>query len=316
MGTGEGMKKVLCIAEACCDIIFGKLDRIPRPGEEEYCRHFSIKAGGGANTAMGLARLNIPVTLLTRLGDDEMGHIVLNSLAASGLDRNSFRLEKGIRTPVSAVMSTKEDRCFASFSGDGGRFVTDEQLEKEIMLCDHVHTYLGYCLDYPIPSLCKKYGKTLSLDSSWLENMDLKALEPVLSCCSLFTPNEKEALALTGADCAEEALSILSKIVPNTVITLGKEGSIALIGERIHRQECISYGPPADSTGAGDLYCSGLLYGFINGLDLRSSMEIASHTAGLCVTYYGGIDEIFTAERFEAILKNTYPNWANDFPCI
>lgn len=296
------MKQILCIAEACCDIIFGQLNKIPVLGEEEYCNYFAVKAGGGANTPMGLARLGVKTRFLTRLGEDDMGRLVLDSLVRSGLIKDDFRIEKGVRTPVSAVMSTQKDRCFASFAGDGGRFVTEEQLDREIAACDHVHTYLGYCLSYPITSLCRKHGKTLSLDTSWTDNTDLYTLEPILSCCSLFTPNDKEAMALTHTDEPGEALSILSRIVPGTVITMGEKGSIALIDGKLHHQKCVCYGKTLDTTGAGDLYCSGLLYGFIHDLGLKKSMEIAAHTSGLCVTYYGGMDEIFTKDSFGKLI--------------
>jgi sugar/nucleoside kinase (ribokinase family) len=293
------MKQILCIAEACCDIIFGQMNKIPSLGEEEYCKYFSIKAGGGANTPMGLARLGARTKFLTRLGDDDMGRLVLDNLVRYGLSREDFHLEGGIRTPVSAVMSTEKDRCFASFGGEGGYFVTVDQMDREIAVADHVHTYLGYCQSYPIMELCRKHKKTLSLDTSWTETVNFKALEPILSYCSLFTPNEKEAMILTGADNPSEALSILAGIVPDVVITMGEKGSISLIDSKIHHQEGVRYGETLDTTGAGDLYCSGLLYGYIQGLSLKESMEIAAHSAGLCVTYYGGMDDAYTKERLK-----------------
>lgn len=295
------MKKVLCIAEVCCDIIFGQLGKIPTLGEEEYCKHFFVKAGGGGNTAMGLAKLQVPTRILTRVGHDEMGQIVVNHMKESGLDIALTESKTTASTPVSAVMSTKEDRCFASYGGDNTPFVSVEELEREIEKADYVHTYLWYCMQYPISELCETYNKTLSVDTSWIEGLSLEEIKPILSRCTLFTPNEKEAVLLTGKENLEEALEILAKIVPNVVITLGSKGSMALIDGNIHYQDVVSYGDLVDSTGAGDLYCSGLLYGFINGLGLKKSMEIASHIAGFSVTYYGGMDEGFAIEKFKGI---------------
>jgi sugar/nucleoside kinase (ribokinase family) len=295
------MKKVLCIAESCCDIIFGQLNRIPVLGKEEFCRVFAVKAGGGANTPMGLARLRIPTSFLTALGDDEMGKIVLSHLIKSGLDPAMFTLKPGMRTPASAVMSTNKDRCFASFGGDGNEFVTERQIEEGIKKADHVHTYLGYCIRYPIAQLCKKYRKTLSLDTSWIEDMRLSDVKSILSACDIFTPNEEEAYALTNTDNIPDALNCLAGIVPNAIITMGDKGSASLIDGDIHLQECAYYGPAADTTGAGDLYSSGLIYGYVHGYDLKKSMEIASHTSGLCVTYYGGIDDAFTMDNIKCL---------------
>lgn len=292
------MKTILCIAETCCDIIFGQLNRIPTLGEEEYCKYFSIKAGGGANTPMGLARLGVATSYLTRLGDDGIGNLTLDFMRDMGLDTSQVQIAKGSRTPVSAVMSTKTDRCFASFGGDDRTFVSEELLEREISRADHIHTFIGYCLQYPIMELCKKYNKTLSLDSSWTENMDIAELEPYISYSSLFAPNDKEAMVLTGMDNVEDALIQLAKISPGTVITLGEKGSIALVDGKIHHQESINMGPTVDSTGAGDIFCSGLLYGFIKDFSMKKSMEIASYIAGYSVTYYGGVDKKLSIDSF------------------
>ena len=51
------MFDVLCISDCCCDLIFKGLARVPAPGTEEYCQNLYMKAGGGANTPMGLAKL-------------------------------------------------------------------------------------------------------------------------------------------------------------------------------------------------------------------------------------------------------------------
>lgn len=104
------MKKVLCIAEACCDMIFGGLPGIPQLGQEVYCREFEIKAGGGANTPMGIGRMNVPVRFLTRLGDDWMGQAVYEGLRESNVEIAGPGMVKGDRTPVSAVLSTDADR--------------------------------------------------------------------------------------------------------------------------------------------------------------------------------------------------------------
>lgn len=164
------MKKLLCIAESCCDMIFGGLPRVPEPGREVYCREFEIKAGGGANTPMMLGRLGAPVRFLTRLGKDLPGRLVWEDLEACGVEIAGTGMAEGVRTGVSAVLSTSRDRCFASYAGSAGAFFTPKQLEEEISRADIVHTYLGYCLTYPIARLCRRYDRILSLDVSWCDS--------------------------------------------------------------------------------------------------------------------------------------------------
>ena len=74
------MKRILCIAGSCCDLVFGGLDRLPSLGEEIFGTHFSMQAGGGANTAVQLGWLGADVSFWTLLGPDLAGGIVRDAL--------------------------------------------------------------------------------------------------------------------------------------------------------------------------------------------------------------------------------------------
>ncbi|HIW74072.1 MAG TPA: carbohydrate kinase family protein [Firmicutes bacterium] len=291
------MTDVLCVAECCCDIIFGGLDRVPAPGEEEYCREFCVKAGGGANTAMGLARLGADVKLATRLGQDAMGGMAAEFIRKTGVDMSAVRMDASAVTPVSAVLSTREDRCFASYGGDGGDFLDPAGLEDYIRESRHVHTYVGYCRRYPIIELCEKHGKTLSLDTSFYDSTQLESTRDALSHCRIFTPNETEACALAQTGDVMKALDILSAECPHVVITLGGAGSVTKAEGRVYRALPARVPCVKDSTGAGDLFCAGYIYGFLQGWDVQKTLDFASKSGGLAVTYYGGIDESYTFEN-------------------
>ena len=291
------MTDILCIAECCCDIIFGGLPKVPSPGEEEYCRDFCVKAGGGANTAMGLAKLGAKVKLATRLGRDAMGRIVEGCLRETGIDMSAVLLDERAVTPVSTVLSTSEDRCFASYGGDGGDFLDPAGLEEAICGCRHVHTYVGYCRRYPIIELCEKHGKTLSLDTSWYDSTQLESTREAMSHCQVFTPNQVEACALAQTDDVMEALDILSADCPHVIITLGKDGSVTKSGEKVYRSRPAKVPCVKDSTGAGDLFCAGYLYGFLQGWGVQETLDFASKSGGLAVTWYGGIDKGYTLEN-------------------
>lgn len=287
------MKKVVCIAECCCDMIFAGLPRIPALGEEVYCNEFAIKAGGGANTAISLARLGVPTSMVTRIGDDDMGELVLSALESAGVHVSGKVRERGSRTEVSAVLSTSQDRCFASYANAPDvRFAYDD-LENAIRDCDIVHTFLGYCLYYPIAELCEKYGKELSLDTSWADTQDPSRAEEVLRRADYLKLNESEALRLSGRDTPEEALKVLSDMVKKcTVVTLGAEGSIGMNhgDDRIERQGTVSYGEFRDACGAGDNFAAGLLTGISRGFDMKKSMLYGAHISGQAVTWFGGND--------------------------
>lgn len=293
------MKKILCIAESCCDMIFAGMPHLPSPGEEVYGGSFAIKPGGGANTPINLGRLGADVTFLTGLGADDMGGRILSELRFCGV-RVCGRLgQPGSETAVSAVLSTAEDRSFASYAGTQGPFFTPRELEEEIQKADIVHTFLGYCVSHPIARLCETYGKDLSLDASWADAEDSEENRRILQSCAWLKVNQAEAARLTGRADPVQALECLAGLAQKgAVITLGHEGSIGMAGSKtiarrrqLVRQEIVSRGVFRDACGAGDAYAAGLLWGLSQGKSLETSMRLGAVLSGLCVTWLGGNSE-------------------------
>ncbi len=285
------MKRILCIAGSCCDLLFGGLDRLPAPGEEIFGTHFSMRAGGGANTAVQLALLGADVSFWTLLGPDTAGDIVRGALKKSGVRLIDHGQTIG-KTPVSAVLSTKEDRAFASFDAGDPLIENLAALEAAIREADIVHTYFGYCLSYPIADFCEKHGKLLSVDCSFCDAWDRQA-EAVLRRCDCWKGNEGEALRLTGKTDAAEALTLLSGTVRRgVVVTLGSNGSIG----QEHGTEPV-FVPAApierfvDACGAGDAYAAGFLFGLANGESFAACMERGTALAARVVQYFGGTPE-------------------------
>lgn len=289
------MKKILCIAQSCCDLIFGNLPRMPGAGEEVYGDAFVVRPGGGANTPINLGRLGADVTLLTGVGADDMGSRILEELRGSGVRVQGLLAQPGTRTAVSAVLSTREDRGFASYAGTDGPFFTPEQLEEEIRRADIVHTYLGYCTAYPIAQICNRYRKELSLDAAWCDAVPSKAVMEILGECAWLKVNESEAARLTGETEPERALQKLAGMVRRgAVVTLGSQGSIGMAGREnsektgIFREFPKLSGPFRDACGAGDAYAAGMLWGLARGGPLEAAMRLGTVLSGLCVTWLGG----------------------------
>lgn len=284
------MKKVLCIAESCCDLIFGGLPALPEEGQEIYGDSFAVRPGGGANTPINLAKLGAPVTFLTRLGDDDMGREILAQLEISGVRVTGDIGEAGTRTAVSAVLSTRRDRGFASYAGTQGEFFSESRLEQEIGRADIVHTYAGYCNSYPIAALCQKHGTELSLDVSWLDAESREATSAIIQACDYVKVNEDEAWQLTGESCPEQALRVLAGLArKSAVVTLGAKGSIGMErGGEIIRQGILSAGAFRDSCGAGDAYAAGMLFGLSGSRPLSECMRLGAELSGQCVTWLGG----------------------------
>ena len=282
------MKRVLCIADCCCDLIFGGLPKLPEPGEEIYGSHFSMQAGGGANTAVLLARSGVPTAFWSQIGDDLAGQIVKETLEQSGV-RMVLHQGTARRTPVSAVLSTFDNRAFASFAEPGDLIADVRELENAIRNADLVHTFLGYCASYPIAALCEQYGVLLSVDTSFCD-ANPAYLDTILPHCDYWKGNETEALRLTGAECVEDALTQLAgRVRKGAVITCGARGSIgAERGGMPIEQPVVPFGAFLDACGAGDAFAAGMLAGLSRNEPFSACMQRGATLSGRVVTAYGG----------------------------
>ena len=293
-------KRVLCIAECCCDLIFAGMPGIPRLGEEIYGSDFVIKPGGGANTPISLSLLGTPVSMLTALGDDDMGRQIGETLKKSGVRLWGRQHRPGTRTAVSAVMSTDTDRCFASYGGTGG--LDWDILETAIAQADIVQTYLGYCRQQPIARLCEKYGKMLCVDANYSDVQDREAALAALPGIDYLKVNEQEAVCLSGCEDAEAALSFLgSRTKCGVIVTRGSRGGIAMDHRERYAFPAVNMGKFRDACGAGDNFAAGFLYGISQGKTFPQALKSGSRLAGLAVTWYGGNDQTLNCTKLDTM---------------
>jgi sugar/nucleoside kinase (ribokinase family) len=103
----------------------------------------------------------------------------------------------------------------------------------------------------------------------------------------IFAPNASEALQLTGAATVEEALARLAELTPLVIVKRGSEGAIAQAGGRVARAPGIAV-DVFDTTGAGDCFNAGFLYGQLHGLPLEASLRCGNICGGLSTTARGG----------------------------
>ena len=285
------MKRVLCLSECCLDVVFTGLPKLPADGEEVWSSGFAVRAGGGANTPITLAGQGVPVRYLTAYAEDLPGQLIEKALLSAGITP-VLSHRRPARTAVSAVLSTSDDRAFASFGGDGSPGFDKVQTAREVREADIVHSYFGYAADLDLFGLCRDSGVLLSLD---LSRSDAARGDEatLLSACDLVKMNADEAARFTGCTRPEDALRILASLVRGAaVITLGKDGSIALRHEEetILRQPAVSAGTILDACGAGDAFAAGLLAALAREESLESGLARGAKLAAHALTLTGGND--------------------------
>lgn len=288
---------VLVSGISSADLIFPGLPRIPGLGQEIASEDFVIKPGGSANTAVALHQLGLRVALVSAFGEDEAGRLVTRQLAELGMDLAPCLIGPEVRTPVSAVLSSGRERGFATFFGVWDNDHLIRRLKELIPSSRHVHGSIFDCRTYKLHELARASGRTWSIDMAWDDTLRVSDVEPMAAGCAVLFANEVEAALLTGCTDAEAALEVLAKMAGMAVVKLGPKGSLVRRGDDVWRVPAAEVPKVLDTTGAGDLYCAGFLYGLLKEWPVAECAELASASGSLATTFYGGVDATYSLER-------------------
>ena len=296
-GNNEKKRFIAGCGGVNVDLIFSGLERIPAEGEELYGKKFSMMLGGGTpGTLVLLSRLGIPVRLQTGLGED-----FFSRFAALELEKESMEVcnlcqgTDGIPVNISAVAVTPGDRTFVSFSDGIGK--TEETARKiyeasrgaEICMMDTA---------YPeVYEQLKREGSRIALDMGWSDTLSLETCAHLLKLADYYTPNRKEALKITGRSTPEEAARVLAEYLETVVIKLDAEGCLIYQNGEFRRIPVIPGIEAVDSTGAGDAFLAGYLYGVYQGCDVAKSVLFGNLTGGMCVTEEGCLAASYTEQE-------------------
>jgi sugar/nucleoside kinase (ribokinase family) len=161
------------------------------------------------------------------------------------------------------------------------------------------HVWMGQKLEAVTQAAHKSNALVLMDCQAHQSQLEDPALRSALQQVDVFAPNLEEALQLSGAGSAEEALAALSGLCPLVVIKLGGDGAIAQQGSRVVRARGIE-AVVVDTTGAGDNFNCGFIYGQIRGYSLEDSLRCGNICGGLSTEARGGTASAPTAAVVEA----------------
>ncbi len=290
------MNGVSMISPLTIDCIFGNVRRYPKNGEELYASEFKMTLGGGSCvTAYRLNCMNIPVKMGTFLGEG-----TLSDLARYLCKELSFpqihNLYVGNRDPVvfSSVFSSTEDRGILSYNLG---------IDEDLLSDDEIYNFLKdskICIAPKRPEVLKTLsdeGTKIVYDVHLEEGQTVETISSILKYVDFFTPNAKEAMILTKTKTAEEALLVLCDYTNQPIVKIGKNGCLTKIGKDIRyfispNVDCV------DTTGAGDNFLAGLVFGLYKEKTLEESIKLAniagaySTEAFGCYDYYYDLNDI------------------------
>lgn len=241
----------------------------------------TIASGGSAaNTIHGLARLGIETGFIGKIGKDEMGRYFKDDMEQCNI--NTCLLESGADSGVAvALVSPDGERTFAVHLGAAVELAASDMKPEFFSGYDllHIEGYLlqNYSLIEAACAMAKKNGLKVSLDLASFNVVE--AHKDFLTYISkefadIIFANEDEAKAMTGHQ-PEDAVHRIAEWCDVAVVKIGKDGSLVKTGGELFRINA-DKANVVDTTGAGDLYASGFLFGLLNEISITECGRIGS----------------------------------------
>jgi sugar/nucleoside kinase (ribokinase family) len=255
--------------------------------------------GSAANTAACLASLGASVRFVGKVADDEMGKVFAEDIRAAGVQYD---------TPPGGTDGPATGRCLVLVTPDAektmctdlgaGATIDPEDLHLESIAAARVLYMEGYLVGPPGTTTtveraveeARRAGTLVAFSASdpgWVE-LQREALVALLDRVDILFANEPEALGLAGRSELDAAVDWLVAKVPTVAVTLGAAGCVVASGDgsRVH-VPAAEVAQVVDSTGAGDSFAAGFLYGMVNDLGAETSARLGALSAAEIVGHLG-----------------------------
>lgn len=307
--------RILVVGSLVMDLICST-PRFPKSGETIIGTTFSTAPGGkGANQAVQAARLGADVTMFGKVGKDDFGTQMKNSLSASGVNIG------GILTSDTCMSGVGNIQLEVTENGTANRILVLPGANMDITesdltpLTETIASYDMLILQLEIPmainvaaaKLAHANGVPVMLNSAPSAPLP----DELLACLTYISPNEHEASDMTGIKVtdvasAKQAVQYLrDKGVQNVLITMGSQGAVFSDGEVFLSSPCVDYGPVVDPTAAGDSFVAAFCTAICLGDTPEKAMLFANHTAGITVSRMGAQPSLpLLSEVVEFMKKN------------
>jgi ribokinase len=272
------------------------VNKIPGRDDEGYVNSVELRPGGSApNTAVGLSRLGIESHCIGGVGNDPEGSAMIEALGKEGVCTDGIIVKEG-RSGTALVMVDPDGlRSIIIDPGvndsieiediDIAHLESSDLLHLTSFICRNTDTSFRTQL-----SLVEKTDLPVSLDPGQLyAERGIQSLSPAIARCKIFMPNEAELQLITGKTIEGGAKKLIDSGAEIVVVKRGMKGSYVTDGKR--EVEVPIYGERGlDTTGAGDAYNAGFIYGMLNGFDLGQSCETGARVAWFSVQKPGARD--------------------------
>jgi len=288
------MKKIVVLGSFIVDLM-GRAPHLPSPGETVRGTYFKMGPGGkGSNQCVAAKRAGGNVTMITKIGNDDLGKIAIQNFERENIDTKFVFTSEEFPTGTALILVDEVTGQNSILVNSGAcENITETEIssfQNEIASASIFLTQLETNLDSVEKSIdiAWEHGVKVVLNPAPIVDFNEEILKKVF----VLTPNEHEAAAISGVpvntivDARRAAKIIQDKGVANVIITLGIQGSLVVTPDQERIIPCLKV-KALDTTGAGDAYSGGLVVALSEGKDIFEAAEFANVVASLSVTKIG-----------------------------
>ncbi len=289
------------------DLLYKGLPRLPKLGEELYCNEFSLQLGGGVPaTLINLGRLGVSARIATELGTDMFSEFAKSEFCENGVEPVNLYAGDKIPLNITSAIILPEDRTFFTY-GKGSIDPNGAALETFYRMAAGAKVVLMHPGGFlPVYRRLKAEGSVMVLDTGWDDELSFEKYGEYLEIADYYTPNRKEAMQITGAASPEAAAERLQAYFDRVVVKVDKDGCIGMDGGEAFFVKSVGAFQNVDSTGAGDAFLAGFVYGLMHDCPFKTCIEYGNITGGKSVTAVGALSAYVTEAQLHAYAAKYY----------
>jgi sugar/nucleoside kinase (ribokinase family) len=260
-----------------------------------------IAGGSAANTMAGLASLGAEGVFQGKIRQDRLGSAFVSSMRDTGVSYTTEPADGGPSTACCLIAVTADgQRSMNTYLGAAREFAASDLKEDEIAASDVLYVE-GYLWDAPSAKaaslraidIAKNNGTRVafSLSDPFLMGRYRGEFLELLSRLDILFANEEEAKSLFAVDSFDEALQALRPFHLINALTRSEKGCVVARGAEVHVVDAAPVDRVVDTTGAGDQFAAGFLYGLTHGHGLADCGRLGALAAAEVISHYGARPE-------------------------
>jgi ribokinase len=285
-----------------------RVPRIAKPGEEVFVIDATQAAGGSAaNTIVGLARLGVSTGFIGAVGKDSDGDFLIAELQREGVDTSAVARLDAPTGIIIALVDEKGERTMYAYPGANDLLrLTEESITyasraKYLHFSSFVGEY-GFEAQRALLAKFKKQKLSFAPGMLYAKERCLVELKEFISASEVIFLNKEEAFHLTGNEYERGAEMLLDMGARIVVVTLGEKGCF-IASDREKLRVPAFKTEVVDTTGAGDAFAAGFLYGMLKSYDLESCGKLGNFVAARCIAQVGARAGLPKKQEVEEFLE-------------